>query len=89
MLQLCTMATVHYGNVVWVHMSIIHPTNWLPVVENSHLFARRTVRPPGARQHWRCASPSDPAGGRSILDPAASEHTDVLNGHGQVTRARP
>ena len=35
MLQLCTMATVHYNNAVWVLMPIIHPQNWLLVVENS------------------------------------------------------
>ena len=35
MLQLCTMPTAHYDNVVWVPMPIIHPKNWLPVVENS------------------------------------------------------
>ena len=48
MLQLCTMAMVHCNNIVWVPMPIIHPENWLQVVENSLLFAqcaRRTVRP--------------------------------------------
>ena len=41
MLQLCTMPTVHYDNAVWVPMPIIHPKNWLLVVENSRLFAQR------------------------------------------------
>ena len=48
MLQLCTMATVHYDNAVWVPIPITHPQNWLPVVENSRLFAQRAhsaVRP--------------------------------------------
>ena len=35
MLQLCTMATAHYDNAVWVPMPIIHPQNWRLVVENS------------------------------------------------------
>ena len=39
MLQLCTMPTAHYDNVVWVPKPIIHPKDWLPVVENSQLFA--------------------------------------------------
>ena len=39
--QLCTMAMVHCKNAVWVPMSIIHPENWLPAVENSRLFAQR------------------------------------------------
>ena len=42
MLQLCTMAMVHYDNAVWVPMPIIHTHNWLLVVENSRLFAQRT-----------------------------------------------
>ena len=46
MLQLCTMATAHYDNAVWVPMPIIHPKNWLLVVENSRLFAQRA---PSAR----------------------------------------
>ena len=45
MLQLCTMPTAHYANAVWMPMPIIHPKNWLPVVENSRLFAPRMVRP--------------------------------------------
>ena len=40
MLQLCTMPLAHYDNAVWVPMPIIHPKKWLPVVENSRLFAR-------------------------------------------------
>ena len=40
-----TMPTAHYDNALWVPMPIIHPKNWLLVVENSRLFAQRTVRP--------------------------------------------
>ena len=41
MLPLCTMATAHCDNAVWVPMPIRHPQNWLLVVENSRLFAHR------------------------------------------------
>ena len=50
MLQLCTMAMVHCNNAVWVPMPIIHPKNWLLVVENSRiLHSTRTAHgaPPG------------------------------------------
>ena len=42
MVQLCTMATAHVDNAVWVPMPIIHPKNWLLVVENSQLFTQHT-----------------------------------------------
>ena len=42
MLQLCTMAMVRCDNAVRVSMPIIHPQNWLPVVESSWLFAQGT-----------------------------------------------
>ena len=34
------MAMVHCNNAEWVPMPITHPENWLPVVENSRLFAQ-------------------------------------------------
>ena len=40
MLQLCTMAMVHCNNAVRMPMPIIHPENWLSVVDNSRLFAQ-------------------------------------------------
>ena len=51
MLQPCTMAMGHCNNAVWVPMPIIHPEKWPPVVENSRLFAARTVRPPSPQKH--------------------------------------
>ena len=53
MLQLCTMATAHYDNALCVPMPIIHPKNRPLVVENSQLFAQRTVRPPSSFSHKR------------------------------------
>ena len=45
MLPLCTMPTAHYDDVVRVPMPILHPKNWLLVVENGRLFSQRMVRP--------------------------------------------
>ena len=46
MLQLCTMPTAHYDNAVWVPMPIVHPKNWLPVVEIADLSHTAHGAPP-------------------------------------------